>query len=27
VNPQPIANGFSLDVDLSFIEPDFTLEY
>jgi hypothetical protein len=27
VNPQPIATGFTLDVDPSFIEPEFMSEY
>jgi hypothetical protein len=27
VDPQPIATGFALDVDLSFIELEFMLEY
>jgi hypothetical protein len=27
VDPQPIATGFALDVDLSFIDVEFMLEY
>jgi hypothetical protein len=27
VDPQPIATGFTVDVDLSFIEPEFMPEY
>jgi hypothetical protein len=27
VDPQPISTGFALDVDLSFIEPEFMSEY
>jgi hypothetical protein len=27
VDPQPIATGFILDVDLSFIDVEFILEY
>jgi hypothetical protein len=27
VDPQPIATGFALDVDLSFIKPEFMPEY
>jgi hypothetical protein len=27
VDPQPIATGFAIDVDSSFIEPEFMPEY
>jgi hypothetical protein len=27
VDPQPIATGFALDVDPSFVEPEFMSEY
>jgi hypothetical protein len=27
VDPQPIATGFALDVNLSFVELEFMLEY
>jgi hypothetical protein len=27
VDPQPITTGFTLDVDQSFVEPEFMSEY